>query len=391
MKKVLITGGSHAEVPLIEAARREHYYVITTGNNAEGIGHSLADAYIPGDFSDKEFVYRLAQKEGVEAVISGCNDFAYLSATYACERLGLKGHDSVEVSTVIHHKNRFRNLCASLGIRTPGIFECRTLEDVYHACSNMTFPLLVKPVDLTGGKGVRRCDTKDEVPAAFLSASKLSRQKVILLEEYIFGTNHGGMFFIERRRVRFAFFDDEYYSSNKYLVAGTCAPSSVPQHMLFQLIRDVERIASALNLADGLFHTQFIAEEHGGAVIIDPCRRCPGDLYMKFAEYTTGCPIANYIFDAERGKPVSFPEIQAHNFILRHCIMSETTGIYDGVDIRPDIRRHIIDRAIWAVPGEPVTDCGKYKAGILFLKFDSYDEMQRNLRTFDELVKIKIK
>ena len=64
MKKILITGGSHAEVPLIKEARRENYYVITTGNNTAGMGHALADKYVPGDFSDKEFVYRLARKEG---------------------------------------------------------------------------------------------------------------------------------------------------------------------------------------------------------------------------------------------------------------------------------------------------------------------------------------
>ena len=78
-KRILITGGSHAEIPLIESAHLLNQFVITTGNNRNGLGHKLADKYIPGDFSDKNFVLELAKKENVDAIISGCNDFAYIS------------------------------------------------------------------------------------------------------------------------------------------------------------------------------------------------------------------------------------------------------------------------------------------------------------------------
>ena len=134
-----------------------------------------------------------------------------------------------------------------------------------------------------------------------------------------------------------------------------------------------------------------IVEENGSAVIIDPCRRCPGDLYVKFVEYTIGCNITKYIFDAEQGKNVSFQEMNAHNFIIRHCIMTNKIGVYEGLDICPSIRKYIIDSVIWAVPGETIDDCAKYKAGILFLKFDTFDEIQKILPVFDELVKIKVK
>lgn len=391
MKKILITGGSHAEVPLIEEAHKENYYVITTGSNTEGMGHALADKYVYGDFSDKEFVYELARKEGVDAIISGCNDFAYLSTAYACEKLGMKGHDTEETAKIIHHKNSFRKLCASLEIRTPAIVECSSLEEVKTACTGIRFPVIVKPVDLTGGKGVQYCETEEEVLVAYNAASSVSRQNVVLIEEYIFGENHGGMFFIKNQRVQVAFFDDEHYYLNKYLVAGTCSPSSVPQYIIYQLIRDIERIAVSLKLVDGLFHTQFILEKDGGAVIIDPCRRCPGDLYVKFAEYTTGCNIAKYIFDAERGIDICISELQEHNFIVRHCIMADSIGQYDGLEIDPGVSEHIIDSVIWAKQDEKIDDCLKYKAGILFLKYNNYDEMQYVTRTFGDLVKVKVK
>lgn len=59
MKKLLLLGGSHAEIPLIKAAKEMGYYVITSGNQRNGIGHSFADEYAPCDFSDKEAITSL--------------------------------------------------------------------------------------------------------------------------------------------------------------------------------------------------------------------------------------------------------------------------------------------------------------------------------------------
>lgn len=107
MKKLLITGGSHSEYPVIEAAKNIGWYVISTGNDEGSLGHIIADKYVKGDFSDKEWVYNLAKEEKVDAIISGANDFAYLSTAYACEKLGLPGHDTLETAKSIHIKNKF--------------------------------------------------------------------------------------------------------------------------------------------------------------------------------------------------------------------------------------------------------------------------------------------
>ncbi|MCM1299850.1 MAG: ATP-grasp domain-containing protein, partial [[Eubacterium] siraeum] len=173
MKKALITGGSHSELPLIESAKALGFYVVTTGANSEGLGHKAADKYVCGDFSDKEFVTALAEKEQVCAIISGCNDFAYLSAAYACEKLGLSGHDSFKTSQLIHSKDKFREYTRSLGISTPRSVSCKTLDEVKAACGELGFPLVIKPVDLTGGKGVVICRSAEEAAKSAEKAFKV--------------------------------------------------------------------------------------------------------------------------------------------------------------------------------------------------------------------------
>ena len=91
--RMLVVGGSHAEIPLIDAGHALGFEVITTGNHADGLGHRRSDHYVPADFSDPDAILEIASTYGVDAVVAGCNDFALMSTTYVADRLGMPGHD----------------------------------------------------------------------------------------------------------------------------------------------------------------------------------------------------------------------------------------------------------------------------------------------------------
>lgn len=389
MKKILITGGSHAEIPLIQSAKSLGYYVITTGNNFDGLGHKLADEYIAGDFSDKEFVYNLAKDNNVSAIVSGCNDFAYISTAYACEKLNLPGHDTYENAVTVHHKNKFMSVLKLAGVRTPKTFECSDFSECVKAVEEINFPIILKPVDLTGGKGVSTCNSMKELEIAYENALKWSREKIVVIEEFIVGENHGASFLLKNQKVVFAFFDNEQYYLNKYLVSGACHPSNLNDFSKNQLISDVEKVAKYLNLADGLFHTQFICDKNNFPVIIDPCRRSPGDLYIKFVKYSTEVDYPLQIVKAEIGQELDDVYNINEHMIARECIMTDSNGIFDAVEIDDKIKNNIIDSLIWAEEKEPIDDFTKYKAGILFLEFDNKELLYDRVKNFHSLVTIK--
>lgn len=389
MKRVLVTGGSHAEMPIIEAAKKDGWYVITTGNNIDGIGHTIADEFVPGDFSDKDFVYELAKKHNVDAMISGCNDFAYISTAYACEKLGLPGHDTYENAQIIHHKNEFRAMTESIGIRTPKCIRCLSYDDVEAAVDTIGFPVVVKPVDLTGGKGVQICGSLDEVRDAYNEALEWTREPLVILEECIVGSNHGTTMLIKDEKVVWSFFDNEQYYLNKYLVEGACSPSDIPQHAMYTLINDVEKIAQHLHLVDGLFHTQFILEKGDNPVIIDPCRRAPGDLYILLAKYVTGVDYPMEIMKAFTGQGLQDRYINEHRFVARECIMTNRCGRIKDIVVSQDVEDRIVYRLMFSKSGDVVDDPMKFKAGILIMEFANYDEMQHVLRDFHEKVYIE--
>lgn len=407
MKKLLLLGGSHAEIPLIQAAQALGWYVITTGNNRDGLGHPYADKNIFADFSDKEAMLALAKAEGVQAVCSGCNDFALLSTVYVCEKLGLPGHDSYATSLEIHHKDKYRALATRLGIPTPCALVIRNSADFEAAITGnnaLAFPIIVKPVDLTGGKGIHRAANIEEAREAYRDASNRTREDHIVVEEFVQGSNHGFSAMLVKGKVAFAFADNEQYYINKYLVSGANTPATSSNETLAKLRDYSERIARELHLVDGILHIQYIEKTDGTPVIIEICRRPPGDLYIKFVKYATGIDYPKFIVMAETGMDISaIPDVPTQGFWLRHCVMASTQagertatgdtceGIVRDVTFAPEIQGNIVEKFLWYKSGEEITDKLTYKAGIVFFRFSSLAEMADKTARMTNLVTVAAK
>ncbi|MBP5441366.1 MAG: ATP-grasp domain-containing protein [Fibrobacter sp.] len=394
-KKLLILGGGHAEIPLIQAAQALGWYVITTGNDRKGMGHPYADKNVFADFSDKDAMLELARAEGVQAVCSGCNDFALLSTVYVCEKLRLPGHDSYATSLEIHHKDKYRALATRLGIPTPRAITVRNVADFDTAIANLTFPIIVKPVDLTGGKGIHRATNAEEARAAYRDACSRTRQDHIVVEEFVQGSNHGFSAMLVKGKVAFAFADNEQYYINKYMVSGANSPSTSGNGTLAKLRDYSERIARELHLVDGILHIQYIEKPDGTPVIIEICRRPPGDLYIKFVKYATGIDYPKFIVMAETGEDISgIADVPTQGFWLRHCIMAGP-DIANGSTIRevafaPEIQENIVEKFLWYKPGESIADRLTYKAGIVFFKFRSLEEMENKTARMTNLAHIVV-
>ena len=396
-KKLLILGGGHAEIPLIQAAQALDWYVITTGNDRKGLGHPYADKNVFADFSDKDAMLELARTEGVQAVCSGCNDFALLSTVYVCEKLGFPGHDSYATSLEIHHKDKYRALATRLKIPTPRalVVPKDTDVDFDGAIAGLDYPIIVKPVDLTGGKGIHRANTPEEARAAYKDACSRTRQDHIVVEEFVTGTNHGFSAMLVKGKVAFAFADNEQYFMNKYMVSGANSPSTSGSETLAKLRDYCERIAKDLSLVDGILHIQYIEKADGTPVIIEICRRPPGDLYIKFVQYATGIDYPKFIVMAETSEDISsIQDKPTQGYWLRHCIMPGPE-IQNGDTARevvfdPEIQGNIADRLLWYTPGETIADTLLYKAGIVFFRFDTLAEMQDKTARMTDLARIVI-
>lgn len=388
MKKLLYVGGAHSDIPLIQAAKELGFYIITTGNRKEDMGHSYSDEYHLCDYSDKEAVLQLAKKLKVDYICPCCNDFSIISSAYVAEKLSLSGYDSYEVTRIIHHKDAFREFCQKNKFPVPKAISFTDCNKAMQSLDDFNFPVIVKPVDLTGGKGVSKIDKYEEATEKIENAFTISKQKKIVIEEFINGSNHGLSTFIKDKKVVFTFFDDEHYYINKYLVSGASCPGSVPEKVILYLCSVYEQMAQLLNLHDGIFHTQFILKDNI-PYITEICRRPPGDLYVKLVEYATGIKYSQYIIRAFCDMNLSgIQQTPINGFYTRHCIMSNTNGKIKDIVYSDEVKNNIFNILYLLQKDNIINDYLSQKAGIAFLKYKNEEEMRQKVPILQDSIKI---
>ena len=391
-KRILIVGGSHADIPMVLAAKGFGYHVTTSGNRIDDLAHRYSDAFVPCDYSVPEEVLGVAVQIGADAICASCNDFSALSSAYAANKLGLPGHDIPEVANLIHHKDKWRAFAQKVGIGGPVAFGCGSLKEVETALEHLRLPLMVKPVDLTGGKGIQRVDTKKEILNAAQAAFSISKAKRIVVEEFITGTRHGFTCILRSEKVVFHFVDIETYHLSPYLVSAASSSSFCPEVAVENLIAQSEKIAGSLGLVDGIFHVQFILQSSGVPVIIEICRRGPGDLYVELVRHATGAPYAEWIVRAACGMDLGeIFEMPVKRSVTRHCLMADKVGIFEGFDFEPDVESRIIDQMVWSRQGERVEDPATHKFGIVFVDHGSLENARSERIFLQKLLRVNVR
>jgi biotin carboxylase len=389
-KKILIAGGGYADIPLILAAKKLGFYVITSGNRPHELGHRYSNEYRMADFSDCDAIFHLAKSLKISAICACCNDFSALSAAYTAEKLGLPGHDPYKVAQTIHHKDLYRQFASDHGIATPRAIGFTNKKDALAGIESLPLPVIIKPVDLSGGKGISTINRMDDAEAAIDKAFTIFRTKRIVVEEFISGSRHGFSAFLVNGRVAFFFSDNEHYFLNPYMVSAASAPGIVSPGVEKKLCVESEKIASLLALKTGIFHIQYILRDED-PIIIEICRRAPGDLYIKLVEHATGVDYSTWIVKAAAGMDCSgMTQKRPKGFFTRHCVMASRTGKLKNVVFHPSLDDMIIDKLMWWKPDDQVTDFLTAKFGIVFIKFGCQEEMMRITERLNELIVAQI-
>lgn len=387
---LLLLGGGFADIPLILSAQKLGYRVVTTGNRPQDAGHKLSDDYREADFSDKEAMLTLAAETDAKAICAGCNDFAALSAAHVAEQLGLPGHDPYETALTLHHKDKYRAFAKQYDIASPHAESFSDVESALTRLSEFQLPVIIKPVDLTGGKGISTIHSPEAARPALEAAFAISRAGRVVVEEFLVGSRHGYSAFIVDGRVVFEFSDNEHYFLNPFMVSAASTPSTVAPDVISKLRSSTEFIAEQLSLKTGIFHVQYIlhADE---PVIIEVCRRAPGDLYIRLVEHATGVDYPEWIVRAAAGLDCkALGPAASRGYFTRHCVMSAKSGRVRSVEFNSSIAENVIDRVMWWTEGDQIEDVMTAKMGIVFLSFQSQAEMQDKTTRMQDLIRVHV-
>ena len=387
MKKILILNGSHSEIPLIKESKKLGLFVITSGNNPKLIGHKYSDLYINEDFSKKERILDISINHGIDYICSASNDFAVISASYVAEKLGFPGYDSFKTTLTLHQKDKFKKIACKLKLNIPKYLSCSLDEKNILRDNYINLPFMVKPVDLTGGKGITKVNKIEELKKAMDNAFNASKAKRIIIEEYIDGSLHSFSTIIIGKVVAFYFSDNEFSPFNPYHVTASFSPSTNIYKIKNNLVRQIENLARELNLKDGIFHVQYIYSK-SRFYIIDITRRCSGDLYPLPVYYSSGLNLSKFIIDSAMGKiSINLNRFKQTGFYGRYCVLSNKEGKFSHFLMNDKIKKYVKEFHYLVSEGEYIYV--NQKILVLILKFKSKIDISL-LPKFENYFEIKV-
>lgn len=390
-EKVLVLNGSFCEIPLIEAAKQLGFYVITTGNAPELVGHSYADEYIAADYSDKEAVLSLVREHGISHIVANANDFGVITASFVAERMGWSGHDSYENARRLHLKDLFKEYLNQKGIPSPVSVSFSDIEAAREYARSAEYPIIVKANDLTGGKGILKAENEKEAFAAIDNAFGASRSKVIVIEPFVTGVQQTFVTFLLRGKVAAYTGCNSYSPINPYLIQSETLPADDMDEISGELCRIIEGIAAELGLCDGVFAFQLIRNGRSFN-IIEMMRRPFGNQFLQLVEDNTDFPwhmaqvMTQVGMDASTLEriPVKRP------FCGHHGIMAPKNGVVKGYSIPKGIRRHVYKTVETCPPGDEITNCQNQRVAYIFYEYGSSAEMNDAVKRFNTEITVEM-
>ena len=399
MKKVLMLGGSIYQTFAIKEAVRQGHYVITCDYLPSNPGHQFAHEYHNVSTTDKEAVLALARDLKVDGIVAYASDPAAPTAAYVSEKLGLptSPYKSVEI---LSKKHLFRRYLAEHGFNVPKANSYTRFEDAYADLDNFNLPVMIKPVDSSGSKGVNKLMDKSQLKAFFEDALSYSRDRIVLVEEYIVknGPQISGDAFSVDGKLVFHCLGNEFYSTKvdkDFAPLGECWPSVMPEEVIDTLAKDLQRLISSLGMQSTAYNVEAILGTDGKVYILELGARSGGSLIPQITTLATGVDMVPYVIKAALGEDCSNLKMApVKGYWSNYMAHSNETGKYAGIEFEKGfLENNFVDFVTDIKEGDPVhryrdaQDC----VGELLLKYDSMEQMDYMIEHMDEFVNIKVK
>jgi len=358
MKKLLLLGGSRYLLPVIREAKALGCHVITCDYLPDNIAHRYSDEYANVSIVEKDAVLALAKEKQVDGIMSFACDPGVVPAAYVAEKLGLPTAGPLESVEILQDKGRFRAFLREHGFRVPG---AKSYSDPALALQeNRRYPVMVKPVDSAGSKGVSRVDRPGELPAAIKTALAYSRCGRFLLEDYIepAGFPSDTDCFSVDGELRFVSFNNQYFdrrADNPYTPAGFTWPSSMPEAAQAELAGELQRLLRLLHMGTAVYNVECRLGTDGVPYLMEVSPRGGGNRLCEMLQYTTGVSLIRNAVKAALGMPVeelTGPEYNGHwSYLALH---SEKSGPFAGLELAAEVRPYLVEEDLWVHPGERV-------------------------------------
>lgn len=399
-KRLMLLGGLRYLKPVIDAAHKQGYYVITADFLPNNIAHKWSDEYCNVSIIDKEAVLKEAQRLQIDGIMSFACDPGVVAASYVQNKMGLPSFGPFESVEILQNKDKFRAFLAKNGFNVPQAKGFDSVEAAMQEIYWYPWPVIVKPTDAAGSKGVTRVDKAEDLKPALEYAMEHSISGHIIVEEFIDKqgcSSDTDSMSINGKLVFTSFcaqrFDAE--ATNPYTPAAYSWPSTFTKAQEEYLTSEIQRLITLLNLKTVVYNIEVRVAPNGKPYIMELTPRGGGNRLCEMLRYATGVDMITAITRAIVGDPILEPiEQKPYNGHWAEIILhADISGTFDHLEINKDLPAEIVEEDLWVVKGDKVEgfEGANNAIGTLVLNFKSAEELEYAITHQREWLKVIVK
>lgn len=397
MKKLLLLGGSRYLLPVIEVAHKLGLYVITCDYLPDNIAHKYSDEYINVSIIDKEKVLETAKANKIDGIMSFATDPGVTTAAYVAEKMNLPSCGSYESVSILQDKGRFRKFLEDNNFTVPNSRSYTNIQEALEDVEYFNWPVIVKPVDSAGSKGVTKVEKKEKLEESIKYALEFSHSNKFIIEDFIEKkgcSSDTDCFSVDGKLVVTTFssqrFDEK--ADNPYAPMAYSWPSTFSKESEEELHSEIQRLLTLLNMKTSIYNVETREGIDGKAYIMEVSPRGGGNRLAEMIRYATGMDLIESAVKAAVGDSVIGLEQKKYDgYWAEYVLHSFENGKFKELYIEPQIRKNNLKELdLWVNPGDEVHTftAANYAIGTVVLKFNSKDEMETIMRSMNEKIKV---
>ena len=275
LKRIMILGAGPFQLPGIRRAAELGYHVISVDYLPENVGHQFSHESLNCSTTAQERLLSLAREAKIDGITTFASDVAVPSVAYLSEELGLRG-PSVKTAGCFSRKSCFRKMQQDHQLSHPAFIEGQSFEEIRENLEGLNFPIVFKPVDSSGSRGVTRVERleEDSCHSAFEKALEHSRCKKVCIEEFVHGVEVGGDAFLVDGEIQFMMFTHKRL--NEFVVTGHSVPTNISQSDQKAARHEIAKHCEISGYRDGPINFDVMVTDRGMTVLEMHPWRSPG-------------------------------------------------------------------------------------------------------------------
>ena len=294
MKKIAIIGASYLQLPLVKKAKEMGVETHCFAWEEGAVCREFADCFYPVSILDKEVILDKCSELKIDGITSIASDAAVPTISYIAQQLGLVSNDYRDVN-VCTNKFEMRKRFVENNLKCPKFVFADTDVDV----SSFSFPLIVKPTDRSGSRGVIKIRDKADLKSSITRAKNESFISQAIVEEFISGKEVSVEAVSWKGKHYVLAITDKVTTGEPYYVElEHHQPSQLSFEIQQKIKTETEKALRALNIEYGATHSEFIITQEGDVYIIEVGARMGGDFIgSTLVELSTGYDFLKAVID----------------------------------------------------------------------------------------------